>query len=154
MPYEIRSISLSDDELFQAIDLFQRLHPLELPLGDLAAVRVHEGQIEATLRPSKDSSARSIITFKPAMAVRTMVDFCLHAKIPLPREADKTFCIENGRATLMIKLVTGKAARTEHFAADHSPHGRANRVEGSKSPANALADLMVEIETRTDGPTA
>ena len=149
MPYETRRISLSDDELFQAVALFQRLHPLELPLVHLVSVRVHENHIEATLRPSSDSTARSIVALTPALSARVLVAFCLEGKIPLPRQADKTFCVENGRATLLIKVATGKAAKMEHFAAQHR-RGQADHPTETSFPDKALADLMMEIETRTD----
>jgi hypothetical protein len=141
VPYETRRIAFSDDELFHAVDLFGRDHPLELPDGALVAVRIHEGRIEATLRPSRKSPARTVATFAPAMAVRILVHFCLDEKIPLPRHADKTFSIENGRAALMVEVVTGRAAKAARLIETHGRHhDRAARPGGAKGASEARAE--------------
>jgi len=92
MATEFRRIVLTNDELMDAIALYNRAAKQKLPAGQFVSCTVKDGQDLMVSLEICDISTdkRYNIDLKAAYIGASIIKWCQNEKIPIPRSADKS----------------------------------------------------------------
>lgn len=100
MPFEIRQLHFSGDEVMDALRLFEEQHR-EAPVGPGINISYREQPVVAAEVSCSDGVSRS---YEGAQLAAALISYCNRVKIVLPRFASKTFEIRSGRLVLILEL--------------------------------------------------
>jgi hypothetical protein len=109
MTTETRRITFSSEELVQAISRHRRDEKQPLPESRIRGSKVENGdgpipRISLLLDPRSGDGA-SAMDFRPTEVAAALIKFCRLKRIPLPRRAEKSLGVDQGRISLVLHLV-------------------------------------------------
>ena len=104
MPTELRRIVFSDDELREAIVIYNRKSRDKLPPGDILCCDISEDkEISVTLRVMDPVEAEAkTINLGTSYLGACLVYYCIHNKIPMPKSANKLLQVIGSNLALNV----------------------------------------------------
>ena len=108
MPIERREITLSADELQDAVISYMRVSKDEFPVGRLVSIDAVDADgaqgLAIRINPRNCGSQEITIHLEAARMVDTLIRFCVENNIPVPRDGRKRARFSAGSASLLILL--------------------------------------------------
>ena len=104
MPTEMRKLVFSNDELKEAIILYNQIASEKLPAGDFLSCEIENGdEIKVVIRISETKTgATQRIVLTSAFIGACLVNFCRQKRIPLPRDATKALQVIGDNIALNV----------------------------------------------------
>ncbi len=108
MSSEVRRIIFNSAELIQAISKHRRDERQPLPESRIRGSKVAKGagpvpQVTLVLDPQGGDGAINI-DFRPTEVAVALIKFCRLKRIPLPKRAEKSLGVDDGRIALVLTL--------------------------------------------------
>jgi hypothetical protein len=108
MTTETRRITFSSEELIQAISRHRRDEKQPLPESRIRGSKVESGEgpiprISLLLDPRGGDGATAM-DFRPTEVAAALIKFCRLKRIPLPKRAEKSLGVDQGRISLVLHL--------------------------------------------------
>ena len=105
MPTELRKLVFSNDELKEAIILYNQIASEKLPAGDFLSCDVEKNsdEISVVIRISETKTgANQRIVLASAFIGACLVNFCRQKRIPLPRDGVKALQVVGDNIALNV----------------------------------------------------
>ena len=104
MPTEMRKLVFSNEELKEAIILYNQIASEKLPAGDFLSCEIENGdEIKVVIRISETKTgATQRIVLASAFIGACLVNFCRQKRIPLPRDATKALQVIGDNIALNV----------------------------------------------------
>jgi hypothetical protein len=108
MTTETRRITFSSEELVQALSRHRRDEKQPLPESRIRGSKVENGEgpiprVTLMLDPAGGDGAISM-DFRPTEVAVALIKFCRLKRIPLPKRANKSLGVDNGKIALVLQL--------------------------------------------------
>lgn len=131
---ELRCLVFNDQEVVNAVFDRRRKRAEAAPAGMVTGVIYHQtpggAGLETLIHVTDDYGDDKVVTIDETEVAAALVHHCMHRKIPLPVDSDKSVHIINGSATLMITMNFNKPPRMVPLASAESRHD-AEAAEGA-----------------------
>lgn len=101
---EMRTLGFTEREAMQAIVDLMRKQRLELPVGQVVGLELHEEPVSAELIIEDDNGKRTHIPRNAAELAASLVNYCIERKIRLPSMSNKFVEVIAGSLNLIIYL--------------------------------------------------
>ncbi|GGE73805.1 hypothetical protein [Niveispirillum cyanobacteriorum] len=110
---EMRTLGFTEREAIQAIIDLMRKQRLELPVGQVVGLELHEDPVSAELIIEDDDGKRTHLTRNAAELAASLVNYCIGRKIRLPSMSNKFVEVIAGSLNLIIYLDNVESAATK-----------------------------------------
>lgn len=101
---EMRTLGFTEREAIQAIIDLMRKQRLELPVGQVVGLELHEDPVAAELIIEDDDGKRTMVPRNAAELAASLVNYCINRKIRLPSMSNKFVEVIAGSLNLIIYL--------------------------------------------------
>lgn len=101
---EMRTLGFTERESMQAIVDLMRKQRLELPVGQVVGLELHDDPVSAALIIEDDNGKRTHVPRNAAELAASLVNYCIDRKIRLPSMSNKFVEIIAGSLNLIIYL--------------------------------------------------
>ena len=108
MPIEMRRVVFTSDEFRDALRDHAGEGQVQLPAGNVQRVAFNDdshAELTASVAPPGADSATDVV-FSATSVAATLLKYCMHLGIPLPRNARKTISLSGTNIVLDFRMPT------------------------------------------------